>query len=148
MTRRRKGATVGPTTYTTDREATMAEFVLEAPSDEPLWEVGDVTLTLPGTKLERVPVKSHANPIRETDDFNPDARPVSYILESLVLQLEDDHQAAARKALIKAVDGGKVQVKSLSAALRWIGEQREEAEERAISRRTARPTSGQQHSTP
>jgi len=124
----------------------MAEFSLQSDNETPLWEPGDVTLTLPG--LGKFDVLDRANPIRETEDFNPDNRPVTYIVESLVAQVPEHERKRLRRALVEGIDSGSIQVRTLSDALRWIGEQREEAEEKAVARQTGRPTTGPQHSTP
>jgi hypothetical protein len=123
-----------------------ADFQLVSDDDEALWERGEVTLTFPG--IGTFDVLDRANPIMETDSFNPETRPVTYMVESLVCQMYDDHRKKLRKALVKGIEDGTVMVRSITKALRWIGEQREEYEERAVSRQTGRPTSGQQHSTP
>lgn len=124
----------------------MAEFELTADTtDEDLWERGAERILLLGNHYD---VKAQANPIRETEDFNPDSRPVTYTIESLVVQVEEDQQKGLRRALIKGVDDGSVRVRDLMKAIRWIGERREEAEERLTARQTGRPTSGQSHSTP
>lgn len=122
-----------------------ADFSLED-DDDKLWDRGDVTLTLPG--VGSWDVLPRANPIRETEDFNPDNRPVSYIIESIVAQLYEDVRKPARKALVKAIDDGTVLVGKLTKALRWLGEQREEAQERAVAQKAGRPTTGPQLSTP
>lgn len=114
--------------------------------DDELWAMGDVTLTLPD--VGTWDVLPGANPIRETDEFNPESRPVSYIIESLVVQLAEHERKRARKALQKAVDDGTVRVRSLSKALRWIGDQREEHEEKVVASKAGRPTSAPPRSTP
>lgn len=124
----------------------MADFQLAADETETLWERGDVTLTLPG--IGSFDVIPDGNPIRETDEFNPESRPVTYMIESLVVQVEEDQRKRLRKRLVEGIDDGTIRVRAITKALRWIGEQREEAEERAVARQTGRPTSGQQHSTP
>lgn len=124
----------------------MAEFVLQSDQDEPLWQPGEVTLTLPG--IGKFDVLDRGNPIRETEDFNPDNRPVTYIIESLVAQVPDEHRKRLRRALAEGVDDGTIQVRELSKALRWIGEQREEYEERAVAGQTGRPTTEPPRSTP
>lgn len=118
----------------------MAEFQLESDESEPLWQRGDETITIGGSKFD---VLDRANPIRENEEFNPESRPVTYTIESLVTQVFEDQRNKLRKALVKGVDDGTIRVRQIMQAIRWIGERREEAEERAVAKQTGRPTSAQ-----
>lgn len=124
----------------------MAEFEFTSDTDTPLWELGTHTLSLPGMG-NPVPILDRANPPVETESFNPDNRPIAYMVECIVVNVPDEHRARLRKKLTKGIEDGTIRARSLTDALRWISDLREEAEEKAVARQTGRPTSGPQPST-
>lgn len=113
----------------------MAEFELDA--EEPLWQRGEETLTIGGRRFDVYPLGRIA---AETDHFNFQTRPVSFVVESLVVQFYDDQHDEAREVIGEALQAGTLTIGKAREAAEWIAGRREAAAKAAVRRSTGRPT--------
>lgn len=137
----------------------MPEFKPDEDSNEPLF-AEPFTITIPDLddKPRRFNVRDFGNAPVE-DDVDPEARPVSYILETLRMQIagvpdaEDPKESEREEGELfvelagAAISENRYKLERLYEMLRWIGETREEAKQGTLSRQVKRPTKAPRRST-
>lgn len=134
----------------------MPDLKFQSPSDEPLFPEDDpLTITIPGARgaADGSPEAGgtfrcldRANPPLE-DDVDPTTKPVSYLVETLRLQVVPEERDDFEAALVVALRENRIMASELLEVGRWLGETREAAERGTLSRVVDRPTKARGRST-
>lgn len=84
--------------------------------------------------------KDRWNPTIEDDQHDLRSRPISTLFEIITSQVVPDQADACEAALVLAWETQRIDIDSVLGMIKWLAEQRSEAEKRAVEGETDRPT--------